>query len=96
MLYLSVLFTTGFKPWYNMHMIDHDTIKAIQADMKLIEPLADIRRYKQRVKRQKSMNAYAEAYYHRNKQAINDKRVYDYEPVIQSPVELTPDELNDL
>ena len=79
-----------------MHMIDHDTIKAIQADIELIEPLADVRRYKQRIKREKSMNAYGEAYYYRNKQAINDKRVYDYEPVIQSPVELTRDELNDL
>ena len=81
-----------------MHMIDHDTIKAIQADIELIEPLADVRRYKQRVKRERYMREYNNAYYDRNKQALRAKarQASDYEPVLQSPIDVPNDVLNDL
>ena len=79
-------------------MLDHETIKAIQADIELIEPLADIRRYKQRVKRERYMREYNEAYYDRNKQALRERarQAVHYEPVLQSPIELTRDELSNL
>jgi len=97
-VFLSYIIHNSFVSWYNRHMIDHDTIKAIQADIELIEPLADVRRYKQRVKREKYMREYNDAYYDRNKQALRKRarQASHYEPVLQSPIDVPNDVLNDL
>lgn len=61
-------------------MIDDNTIQAIQADIKLLDPEADERVYKAR---QKALQRHKMKYeeYQRNRK----KQKYQYQPVVQSP-----------